>query len=65
MPRQTNWTATDMGLGSYDNMQVSFRNYWFKASITLRIDRGNTFIIIYVYFIIFIQDIYIYIFIGS
>ena len=48
-------------LCSYDNIQVSFRNCWFKASITLRIDRGNT----YVYFLIFIQDIYIFIYLEG
>ena len=79
MPRQTDWTATDRGLTgllievadsykpltlcSYDNIQVSLRSCWFKASITLRIDRGNTFIMIYVYFMIFIQDICTYIYI--
>ena len=49
-----------LNLCSYDDIQVGFRSCRFKASITLRIDRGITFIIIYVYFMIFIQDIYIY-----
>ena len=41
-------------------LRYAFRSCWFKVSITLRIDKGNTFIIIiYVYFMIFIQR-YIY-----
>ena len=42
-------------------LRYAFRSCWFKVSITLRIDKGNTFIIIiYVYFMIVIQDIYLY-----
>ena len=52
-------------LCSYDIglTQVGYRSCCFKASIILRIERGNTVIIIYVCFMIFIQGIYTYIFI--